>query len=494
MKVCIQGSLQLMWELEQDFNKITGMDAFSLQPAAGAQGELLGVMITKAYYKQKHEKRTKVIIPDSAHGTNPATAAMCKLETVTVPSDSRGNMDIYKFKELLEHDVALVMLTNPNTLGLFEEKILEISDLAHNNGTLMYCDGANMNALLGITRPGDQGFDLIHLNLHKTFSTPHGGGGPGAGAVGVKSFLADYLPLPRIVKNMERYILDYSTRKSVGMLKYCYGNFGMLVRAYSYIRSWGSDLRRISQHSTLNANYLLSLLRNDFELPFDCRCAHEFVLSSKNLGQKSALNIAKRLMDYGFHPPTIYFPLIVPEALMIEPTETESKETLDEFATALKAIANEIKDNPDMVKGSPYTRPVGRLDESCRSAKTEFKMDVAFTRREKGRRYQRKYQKFGWYHQSMIKAHNIYKSKKLIKISLEYTDNNKIISSIRITGDFFLYPEETLDQIEASLIGTKIDRNSIRETIEKCLIHSEAFGFDSESLTDAIVGCLNLEN
>lgn len=370
---CIQGSLQLMWELEQEFNKITGMDAFSLQPAAGAQGELLGVMITKAFYKQKHEKRTKVIIPDSAHGTNPATAAMCKLETVTVPSDSRGNMDIYKFKESLEEDVALVMLTNPNTLGLFEEKILEISDLAHGNGTLMYCDGANMNALLGITRPGDQGFDLIHLNLHKTFSTPHGGGGPGAGAVGVKSFLADYLPLPRVVKHKERYILDYSKRKSVGMLKYCYGNFGMLVRAYSYIRSWGSDLRRISEHATLNANYLLSLLRDDFELPFDRRCAHEFVLSSKNLGQKSALNIAKRLMDYGFHPPTIYFPLIVPEALMIEPTETESKETLDEFAAALKAIANEIKTNPDLVKGAPYTRPVGRLDEVAAARKPNLR-------------------------------------------------------------------------------------------------------------------------
>src|SRR5919112_3524895 len=237
---CIQGSLQVMWELEQDLKKITGMDAFSLQPAAGAQGELLGVMMTKAYYKQKNEKRNKIIIPDSAHGTNPATSAMCKFETLTIPSDSRGNMDIYKFKESLKDDVALVMLTNPNTLGLFEEKILEISDLAHTNGTLMYCDGANMNALLGITRPSDQGFDMIHLNLHKTFSTPHGGGGPGAGVLGVKSFLSDYLPLPRVVvvERDKHFALDYTKRKSVGMVRYCYGNFGMLVRAYCYIKSW----------------------------------------------------------------------------------------------------------------------------------------------------------------------------------------------------------------------------------------------------------------
>lgn len=360
---CIQGSLQLMWELGEYFKKITGMDAFSLQPAAGSQSELLGVMIAKAYFKEKKEKRTKIIIPDSAHGTNPATAAMCKFETITVNSDSRGNMDIDEVKELLEEDVALVMLTNPNTLGLFEEKVLEISDLAHRNGSLMYCDGANMNALLGITRPADQGFDLIHLNLHKTFSTPHGGGGPGAGALGVKTHLSDFLPLPRVVNDGKNFALDYDRRRSVGMTRYCYGNFGMLVRAYAYIRSWGNELRKISEHAILNANYLCSLLKEDFELPYDRRCAHEFVLSSRKLGQKSALNIAKRIMDYGFHPPTIYFPLIVPEALMIEPTETESKETLDEFATALRKIAKELKENPDFVKGAPYTRSVGRLDE-----------------------------------------------------------------------------------------------------------------------------------
>ena len=383
---CIQGSLQLMWEFEQDLKKITGMDAFSLQPAAGAQGELLGIMITKSYYKQKNEKkrRKKIIIPDSAHGTNPATAAMCKFETITIPSDSRGNMDIHKFKESLKDDVALVMLTNPNTLGLFEEKVVEISDLAHNNGSLMYCDGANMNALLGITRPSDQGFDMIHLNLHKTFSTPHGGGGPGAGTVGVKSFLEDYLPLPRVIKKPQeeeggrggrdnKFTLDYTKRKSVGMIRYSYGNFGMLVRAYCYIKSWGSNIRRVSEHAVLNANYLLSLLKDDYELPYNRRCAHEFVLSSKKFGEKSALNIAKRLMDYGFHPPTIYFPLIVSEALMIEPTETESKDTLDRFALALRIIAREIKENPNIVKGAPYTRSVSRLDEVAAARKPNLR-------------------------------------------------------------------------------------------------------------------------
>jgi len=370
---CNQGSLQLMWELEQYFNKLTGMDAFSLQPAAGSQGELLGVMIAKAYYKQKREKRTKIIIPDSAHGTNPATASMCRFETITVKSDSRGNMHMNDFKQSLEDDIALVMLTNPNTLGLFEEKILEISDLAHRNGSLMYCDGANMNAMLGIARPGDQGFDLIHLNLHKTFSTPHGGGGPGAGALGVKNHLADYLPLPRVINKGKNFVLDYTKRKSVGMTRYCYGNFGMLVRAYAYLMSWGTDMRKISEHAILNANYLCSLLKDAFELFYDRRCAHEFVLSSRNLGQKSALNIAKRLMDYGFHPPTIYFPLIVPEALMIEPTETESKNTLDEFATALKSIAKEIRENPDLVNGAPYTRPVARMDEVIAARKPNLR-------------------------------------------------------------------------------------------------------------------------
>jgi glycine dehydrogenase subunit 2 len=370
---CAQGTLELMWELEQCLKEITGMDAFSLQPAAGAQSELLGVMITKAHFSQKNEKRTKAIIPDSAHGTNPATAAICKLETVVIPTDSRGNMDLQKFKELLTPDVAIVMLTNPNTLGLYEENILEICDLAHKNGTLMYCDGANMNALLGITKPAEQGFDMIHLNLHKSFSTPHGGGGPGAGVLGVKSFLADYLPVPRVVKQNTKYILDYTKNKSVGKIHSFYGNFGMLIRAYSYIRSWGTDIRKISEHAVLNANYLLSLLKDTYSLPYNRGCAHEFVISSKNLGEKSALNIAKRLLDYGFHPPTIYFPLIVSEALMIEPTETENKETLDKFASALKKIASEIKETPQLVMSAPHSTPIGRLDEVAAARKPNLR-------------------------------------------------------------------------------------------------------------------------
>src|ERR687891_710719 len=428
-----------MWELEQDLKTITGMDAFSLQPAAGAQAELLGVMMTKAYFRREYQKqRTKIIIPDSAHGTNPATASMCRFKTITIPSDTRGNLDIDKFRQALQDDVALVMLTNPNTLGLFEENILEISDLAPKNGTLMYCDGANMNAMLGITRPADQGFDLIHLNLHKTFSTPHGGGGPGAGTLGVRTFLKDYLPLPRIVKRriggdfkdgsdlyninnigsnpskannldndkgilypprsglsqQEReqhkvsypastsdtdeekhlrnrqvtskngYEFDYMTDgRSVGRLKCFYGNFGTIVRAYSYIRAWGSDITKVSEGAILNANYLLSLLNNVYELPYKRPCAHEFVITSKKFGNKSALDIAKRLMDYGYHPPTIYFPLIVREALMIEPTETESKQTLDDFGDALLKIADELETNPEVIRGAPHTTYVARLDE-----------------------------------------------------------------------------------------------------------------------------------
>ena len=359
-----QGSLQLIWELQESLKEITGMDNITLQPAAGSQCELLGIMIAKKYFAEKNEKRSKIIIPDSAHVTNPATAAMCKFQTVTIPSDKRGNMSLNDFKQTLDSEVAVVMLTNPNTLGLFEENILEISDLSKENGTLMYCDGANMNALLGISKPGEQGFDMVHLNLHKTFSTPHGGGGPGGGALGVNSFLGDYLPIPRIIKeNESKFSLDYSVGKSVGRIHSFYGNFGIIVRALAYIKSWGSNIRRVSEHAVLNANYLASLLKDVYHLPFDRSCAHEFVLSSKNLGEKSTMYIAKRILDYGFHPPTIYFPLIVPEALMIEPTETETKETLDEFASVLKKIALELKENPDLVKEAPHTTPIGRLDE-----------------------------------------------------------------------------------------------------------------------------------
>ena len=415
---CLQGTLQLMYELEEYLKTLTGMDYFSLQAAAGSQSELIGVMITKAFYKEKQEgkkKRTKIIIPDSAHGTNPATAAMCKFETVSIPTDLRGNMNLDKFKQSLNSDIALVMLTNPNTLGLFEEDVVQISELAHENGTLMYCDGANMNAFLGITRPKDQGFDMIHLNLHKTFSTPHGGGGPGAGVLGVKSFLADYLPVPRVGRrslqqqqqqqpqqqqpqsqqqvhpsrphrkntsvednnynnyNNNYYFLDFTKRKSIGKVRCFYGSFGMLVRAYSYIRAYGSSIRRVSENAVLNANYLQSLLKEVYELPYDRRCAHEFVLSCRKFGQRSALNIAKRLLDYGVHPPTIYFPLIVPEALMIEPTETESKEALDLFASALRSIAQELQEKPDIVKTAPHTTPVRRLDEVVAARKPNLR-------------------------------------------------------------------------------------------------------------------------
>ncbi len=357
-----QGALQVIWELEDNLKEITGMDAFSLQPSAGSQCELLGVMIAKKYFAEKNENRTKIIIPDSAHGTNPATAAMCKFQTVTIPTDVRGNMDINEFKKAIGPDVAVVMITNPNTLGLYEENLSEIKDLAKENGALMYCDGANMNALLGISKPADQGFDMMHLNLHKTFSTPHGGGGPGGGALGVRSFLEDYLPVPRIKKENEQFIFDSNKEKSVGKLHSFYGNFGILVRALSYLKSWGSDIQKVSQIAVLNANYLFSLLKEDFDVPYDRRCAHEFVISAKNFGEKSTINIAKRITDYGFHAPTIYFPLIVKEALMIEPTETESKDTLDEFAKVLKTIIKELKEDPELVKNAPHTIP-GRLDE-----------------------------------------------------------------------------------------------------------------------------------
>jgi len=357
-----QGALQVIWELEENLKEITGMDAFSLQPSAGSQCELLGVMIAKKYFAEKNENRTKIIIPDSAHGTNPATAAMCKFQTVTIPTDNRGNMDCNGFKKAIGPDVAVVMITNPNTLGLYEENLSEIKDLAKENGALMYCDGANMNALLGISKPADQGFDMMHLNLHKTFSTPHGGGGPGGGALGVRSFLEDYLPVPRIKKENEQFVFDYNKEKSVGKMHSFYGNFGILVRALSYLKSWGSDIQKVSQIAVLNANYLFSLLKEDFDVPYDRRCAHEFVISAKNFGEKSTLNIAKRITDYGFHAPTIYFPLIVKEALMIEPTETESKDTLDEYAKVLKTIIKELKEDPELVKNAPHTTP-GRLDE-----------------------------------------------------------------------------------------------------------------------------------
>lgn len=363
-----QGALELMYNLERYLCEITGMDGFTLQPAAGAHGELAGLMIVKACFERKKEKRTKIIVPDSSHGTNPASASLCGYESITVKSNERGTVDLKELKKVLNEDVACFMLTNPNTLGLFEEEILEISALAHNKRALIYCDGANMNALLGMARPGDMGFDIIHLNLHKTFSTPHGGGGPGSGPVGVKKSLIPFLPRPSIRKEKDKYRLDYDSPLSIGRIKSFYGNFSVLVKAYAYLRALGPEgLREVAENAVLNANYLMEKLKSYYHLPFDRICMHEFVLSGKRQLEKGVYtnDIAKRLLDYGFHAPTIYFPLIVSEAIMIEPTETESKETLDEFAEAMIKIAKEAEENPELVKTSPHPSAEGgrsRLD------------------------------------------------------------------------------------------------------------------------------------
>lgn len=362
----VQGCLELMHGLDTTLSEITGMSRFSLQPAAGAHGELSGLMIIKSYHAQRGENRTKIVVPDSAHGTNPATAAMVGFDVIEVKSNSRGGLDLASLREAMSEDIAGLMLTNPNTLGLFDENILEIAKIVHDAGGLLYYDGANANAIMGITRPGDMGFDVVHLNLHKTFSTPHGGGGPGSGPVGVREDLVPFLPKPVVEYEDGKYHLDYDRPLSIGKIKAFYGNFGVLVKAYSYIRSMGPDgLRQVSENAVLNANYLLSNLREIFTLPYDRTCMHECVFSGTKQLEKgvSVLDIAKRLLDYGYHPPTMYFPLIVQEALMMEPTETESKETLDEFIEALKLIMEEIETNPDLVKSAPHNTVVARLDE-----------------------------------------------------------------------------------------------------------------------------------
>jgi glycine dehydrogenase subunit 2 len=361
-----QGALQLMWELERDLAEISGMARVTLQPAAGAHGELTGIMMIRAYHAARGNPRKKVLVPDSAHGTNPASSAICGYQVVPIKSGPRGTVEPGGVAEAMDEDVAAIMVTNPNTLGLFEEHIEEIARVLHAKGGQVYCDGANMNALLGIARPGDMGIDVIQYNLHKTFSTPHGGGGPGAGPVGVRRHLVPYLPAPTVEKDGGRYRLDFDRPRSIGRVRAFHGNFGILVRAYAYIRSLGPDgLRRISETAILNANYIQHHLKDVYDLPYDRPCKHECVLSDARQAPHNVktLDIAKRLMDYGFHPPTIYFPLIVHGALMIEPTESESRETLDEFIAAMRAIAEEAAASPEAVRGAPHLPKVSRLNE-----------------------------------------------------------------------------------------------------------------------------------
>lgn len=365
-----QGALELMYKLQEALKKVTGMDAITLQGSAGAHGELCGMMIVKHYFKVNNQpQRTKVIIPDSAHGTNPASAGMCGFDIVKVDSNNKGQVDVDHLKKLYEehkNEIAAIMMTNPNTLGLFEENISEISKIAHENGSLLYYDGANFNAIMGITTPKQMGFDIVHLNLHKTFSTPHGGGGPGAGPVGVVERLKEFLPVPVIDFDGEKYVRKYDLKNTIGKIKEFQGNFGVLVKAYAYILMKGDKLKQASQDAVLNANYLKEKLKEYYDLPYDYTCMHEFVLSGDK--QKAngvhTLEIAKRLMDYKFHPPTVYFPLIVSEAMMIEPTETENKARLDEFIEVMKNIAEEVKNNPQNVLSAPHCTPVKRVDET----------------------------------------------------------------------------------------------------------------------------------
>lgn len=363
----VQGALEMMYDLSAQLSEITGMEKVTLQPAAGAHGELTGIMIIKAYHEKRGDlKRTKIIVPDSAHGTNPATVAAIGLDVVEIKSNKDGSVDIDALKAVLNDEIAGLMLTNPSTLGLFEKNIKLISDLVHEAGGLLYYDGANTNAIMGITRPGDMGFDVVHLNLHKTFSTPHGGGGPGAGPVGVRADLVEFLPVPVVEKKEDKFVLDYDRPYSIGKIKNFYGNFGVAVRAYAYVLTMGAEgLKAASELAVLNANYMKEKLKKHYYLPIDVVCKHEFVLGGLGEGHQevTTLDIAKRLLDYGYHPPTIYFPLIIDSAIMVEPTETESLETMDEFINVMIKIAEEARENPEMVKHAPYNTKVRRIDE-----------------------------------------------------------------------------------------------------------------------------------
>ena len=375
-----QGTLELLYELERLLCAITGMSAFTLQPAAGAQGEFTGLKIIAAYHRRKRKPRSTILIPDSAHGTNPASAALCGFSVVQLKSGPDGLIDLAELNAKLTDDVAALMLTNPNTLGLFERNISAITSLLHERDALVYMDGANMNALLGIARPGDMGVDLLQLNLHKTFSTPHGGGGPGAGPVGVAKALEEFLPVPRVCRRGAKYVWEERNRSTIGRVHGFYGNVGVLVRAYTYIRTLGREgLRRASEVAIINANYLKARLQQAYPVRFEQACMHEFVVTLKSLKALgvSAGDVAKRLLDYGFYAPTVYFPLIVEEALMIEPTETESKETLDAFADALLRIAGEAAATPELVRRAPHRMPVARLDEVKAAREPNLRWDSA---------------------------------------------------------------------------------------------------------------------
>ncbi|MBS3741317.1 MAG: aminomethyl-transferring glycine dehydrogenase subunit GcvPB [Candidatus Cloacimonetes bacterium] len=374
----VQGALEIMYELQKDLANISGFSQVSLQPVAGAQGEFTGVNIIYNYHKSKSRDPKKIIMPDSSHGTNPATTTMHGFEVVEIKSTDEGKVDLEALKEVVDDDVAGFMLTNPNTLGVFETQVKEIADIIHSVGGLMYMDGANMNAILGYIRPGDMGFDITHFNLHKTFSTPHGGGGPGNGGVGVTAELEEFLPSPIISKKEGKYYLDYSAENSIGKVHSFFGNFAVMVKAYMYIKMLGEKgLKRVAENAVINSNYVMNQIKEYFPVPFHDDIMHEFVASGKNYREYGikTLDIAKRLLDYGVHAPTIYFPLIVKEALMIEPTETEGKETLDGFIEAMKIISKEAKENPEELKKAPTKPPIARLDETEAIKNLDIKFD-----------------------------------------------------------------------------------------------------------------------
>jgi glycine dehydrogenase subunit 2 len=369
-----QGALELEWALSGILSELTGLPAVSLQPAAGSQGELTGLLLMRAYYEAngEAERRRKIVIPDTAHGTNPASVAMTGFELAHVKTDPRGNIDLDDLAAKVDEQTAGLMITNPSTLGLFDEGIEAIRDIFRAAGALMYYDGANLNAVCGISRPGDMGFDIVHINLHKTFSQPHGGGGPGGGPVAVSAKLEPFLPVPMVVRDRDGFRLDSDRPQSIGKVRGYSGPFGVFVRSYGFMRAWGPALKEMSEVAVLNANYLRVRLEEAYELPYERLCMHEFVLSAQRLKREhgvAAVDVAKRLMDFGYHPPTVYFPLVVPEALMVEPTETESKETLDGFVEAMLAIAREAADEPELLHSAPHGRPVRRLDE-VRAART----------------------------------------------------------------------------------------------------------------------------